>query len=327
MNAQELIQHVTKIAKEKHPTVVICEGWDERVIQAAAEILAEDICDIILLGDETEIKNKAKDLNVDISKANIRNPKTDEKKDEYAKQLQELRKHKGMTEEDAKKLIEDVNYFGCMLAKLDEVDSVCGSCICPTADLMRPAFQILGKKEGYVTVSEVSIIEHKGSGNIYFMSDFSLNIEPGVEELAQIAINAAEAVKLLGIEPKVAMLSFSTKGSGENPILQPIRDALAIVKQKMPDLVIDGELQGDAAVKPDSAKRKCPDSPIQGDANVLIYPNLTASNIACHLLYAFAPIEFLATMLMGTPKPVTIYGRSASKQMVKNLTICNAMQV
>ncbi|MFC1769082.1 phosphate acyltransferase [Nanoarchaeota archaeon] len=321
----ELIEKI--IPKAKGKRVVIAEGWDERVLQATKEIVDGNICQITLLGKEDEIKEKAEKIGLDISKVTIIDWKNSDNKEEYAKQLYELRKHKGMTEEDALKLIEDENYFGAMMVKLGDADALCGSCICPTANLMRPALQIFKTAEGSKLVNEVMVWEDTETKKVYFTTDSSLNISPDEEGLAQMAINASHCAKNFGVEPKVALLSFSTKGSGGKcPFVDLILEALKIVKEREPSLIIDGELQFDAAINPDSAKRKCPDSPLKGDANVLVFPDLNSSNIAAHSWAQISRFKWLFSSMQGIGKALTIYGRSSDAELIKNQTIMAASE-
>jgi phosphate acetyltransferase len=288
----DLIKIIEEKARIKPVKIVICEGWDERCLKATDEILKKGLAKIVLMGDITAIKNKVKELNLDISKAEIVDFKNDKKlKKELAEKLLELRKHKGMTIEEANKLIENENYFGCMYCYAGYVDAVAGSAICPTADLMRPALQILREKDKLA--SEVSFLNDPKNNRTLIGSDFSMNINPTAEELSQVTINAIACARGIGIEPKVAILSYSTKGSGgEGPELKLIRDAVKMVQEKDKKVIIDGELQVDAALNPKAAQRKCLDSPLKGEANTLIFPNLTAANIFIHGLGQLSDITF-----------------------------------
>ncbi len=316
---------IEKKAKEKPVKIVICEGWDERVLQASAKVIEENLGQIILLGNPEDIKAKASELGVDISKAEIVDFKNSTLKTELAEKLVEVRKHKGMTLEKAQALIEDPNYFGCMYAHAGYADAVAGSAICPTAELMRPALQIL---RGKGLVSELLIFNDKKNDKYIFMTDGSLNIEPTSEQLAHIALNAIECVKEFDIEPKVAFLSFSTKGSGgDGPQVTLVRDAVKMAQELAPDVIIDGEMQFDAAVSPFGAKRKCPDSPLKGEANVVVFPNLTAANIFVHGMMQFSDSTLDFTLIRGLVKPVTILGRSTPVDTMKGVIMTLAMEV
>jgi phosphate acetyltransferase len=320
-----LVKIMEEKAKKKRAKIVVCEGWDERCLKAADDVLKNGFADLVLLGNPEEIEKKAKELKVDITKANILDFKNSELTEELAEKLFELRKHKGMTLEQAKKLLQDENYFGCMYVYAGHADGVCSSAICPTAALMRPALQILRKKDWLV--SEVAIIFDPKREKYFFMTDPSMNIEPTAEELAKMAINAAEAAKELGVKPKIAMLSFSTKGSGGDVhLLKPLKDAVELVKKQDPKLLIDGELQFDAAISEYGCERKCPDSPLKGDANVIVFPNLTASNIFIHGMMQFSDMKFDFSMIKGMEKPVCILGRSTPLELVRNMYVVCAME-
>lgn len=322
----DIIGIMEKLARKKPVKVVVCEGWDERCLRAAESIAKNKLAEIILLGDPNLIKEKAKEFNLDIGKTEIIDFKNSELKEELAEKLTELRKHKGMTIEEAKKLVQNENYFGCMYVYCGYADAAVGSAICPTGELMRPALQILRKKDALV--SEVSILNDVKNDRILFGSDFSLNIDPNAEELAQIALNAAECARDFTLEPKVALLSFSTKGSGgEHPSIQVVKDAVRIAKEKDKSLLIDGELQVDAAVSKFGAERKCPDSPLKGDANTLIFPNLTASNIFAHGIMQFSDMKLEFAILKGLAKPVGILGRSVPVSVIRNMIVSCAMLV
>ncbi|MBW2982502.1 phosphate acetyltransferase [Candidatus Woesearchaeota archaeon] len=322
----DLIPIMEKIAKKKPVKVVVCEGWDERVLKAVDDVLKKKLAEIILLGNPEEIKKKAEELKVDISKAEIHDFKNSELKDELIEKLVEARKHKGMTKEQASELIQDENYFGCMYCYAGYSDAAAGSAIGSTAELMRPALQILREKGRLV--SEVCVFTDVKNNRTLFGTDFSLNIDPSAEDLAQMTLNAADCVRGFGIEPKIALLSYSTKGSGgDSPDILKIRQAADIVKKQDPKLIIDGELQVDAAVSRFGAKKKCPDSPLKGDANTLIFPNLTASNIFAHGIGQFSDMTMDLTILVGLAKPVGILGRSTPVESVRNIIISCAMQV
>jgi len=322
---QDLIKLIEKKAKANKAKIVICEGWDERCLKAASQLMKEKLVDFVLLGNPKLIEKNAKKFKADISKAEIVDFKNSDIVDELAEKLVEARKHKGMTLEKAKELLKDENYFGCMYAHTGYADAVVGSAICSTGAFMKPALQLLRKKDALVSVVW-SIYDPKRE-KYFFMSDVVMNIDPSAEDLAKIARNAANTAKEFDIVPKVALLSFSTKGSGgEGPIIQRIRDAVDIVRKEDPKLLVDGELQFDAAVSKFGYERKCPDSPLKGDANVLIFPNLTAGNIFSHGMLQFSNLDFLFTILRGMEKPVGILGRSMSLDIVRNMILVCAME-
>ena len=310
-------------AKERKARIVIAEGWDERVLRAVHDL--KDMAHFVLLGNPKTILENVKKWNLDIGKTEIIDHLRSEKKEALTKALFELRKEKGLTLQEAQELIKDVNYFGCMMAYTGEVEGVASSVICPTAEIMRPALQIL-KKKGVLS-NELSVYKDKKNDRILFMSDGSLNINPSSEQLAQIGLNSAHFVKSVGITPKVAFLSFSTKGSGgDGPEVMVVRNAVKLFQDQATDIICDGEMQFDAATNPYSASRKCPDSPLKGDANILIMPNLTAGNILLHALMQQSDSELAYGFALGTIKPVTILGRSTPLETVKGSLKANMME-
>ncbi len=323
----DLIDRMKKKAQEKKRTIIVAEGWDERCLKASASILAKGYANLILLGDEKKIKDEAKKCKADITKATLVNPKTYKDTPKLAKELYELRKAKGLTEDEAKKLILDVNYFGCMLLHTGKADGLAGSAICSTAELMRPVLQIIKTKKDAALVSEVVLVEDEKNKRVLFMTDCSLNPEPDEEQLAQIAVNGGDCAAHFGFEPRVAFLSYSTKGSGGTSlIIEKTLKAVELARKKKKEYVFDGEFQGDAAINPYAAGRKCPNALIKGDANVLVFPNLTAANIVCHLLGQLSNATIGMAMLVGCRKPVAILGRSAPLATVENLIISCAMK-
>lgn len=325
MNAKdEILSLILKKAKslKKKPVIALTEGWDKRGLKASEFMVKEGIADMVLIGDESKIKKQAEKNRIDISSMQLINPKTSKLSEELAQELVKLREKKGMTIEKASKLIQDVNYFGCMLAYKGKADAVVGSLICPTAELMRPALQILRK--GFV--NEVMAIYDCKRDKIFFATDCSLNIEPTAEQLAEMGINAAKCAKMFNIEPKVGYISFSTYGSGGDvPQVQILKQAIKLCKEKKPELNVDGEFQFDAAVNKEAAKRKCPESKLAGKINTFIFPNLTASNIFAHGMMQFSDNELLFPVIEGLNKPVAILGRSTSEELVRNMVIVAAV--
>jgi len=312
-------------AKKKLNRIAMIEGEDERVIEAANIALKEKIAKPVLIGEEKKIKDVAKKHNLSLNGIEIIDYKNYNDIDKLAEKLYELRKHKGLTLEKAKEWLKNPNYFGALITKLGLVDGVVGGCKYNTAEYMKPVFQVIGKRKDILLVSGVFMMEHKG--RVIILSDGDFNIMPNEEELAQIAINAADFAEGFGFKPKVAMLSHSTKGSGEHPIVERIRKATEIVKQKKPELVIDGELQFDAAYNADAAKRKCPDSPIQGDANVLIFPDIQSANIFAHSMLQITDIPFIGTFAVGLDKIAVNGGRGYGAEKIADCIMYCAMQI
>jgi len=308
-------------AQEKVSKILLIEGDEDRVIKAAELAVKEKICQPVLLGKKEDIYKSASKCGAHLDGIAIQEFSPT---DEDVAELVKLREHKGMTAEIAKETLKDPNAYGALLLKQKKYDAALGGCKFSTAEWMRPVFQIVGKKEGVKTVSSVCFMVMKG--RTIFYSDTDFIIKPDTETLAQIALNAAEFVKWVGVEPKLALLSYSTKGSGEHPSLQTIRDALEIVKKKNPDLIIDGEMQVDAAINPKAAEKKCPDSPLRGDANTLIFPDITVGNVLIHSLVQLTNYEFYGSFPVGLARPVVNGGRSMNPTEIYRLILGAAME-
>lgn len=328
---KELMNTILSKAKEKvkatkkKPVLVLCEGWDERGLKAAEYVVKKRIAKLILLDVGNKIPAAAAQFNIDLSRfqiIDIKDAKNDALKKELAEVLFKAREKKGMTPEQAAQLIEDENYFGSCMALFGKVDGVLGSLIRPTGDLMKPALQLL--KKGLVC--EVSVFHDKKNERIIFGTDFSLNITPTTDQLAEMAVNMAEVAELYGFDAKVGMLSFSTKGSGgDTPEILAAREVVKKAKELNPALKIGGEYQVDAAVNPNAAKRKCPDDELGGQINCLLFPNLTTSNIFAHGLGQFSDMVFIFTVMKGMVRPVTILGRSMPQETVNDMFVATAL--
>ncbi|MBT4539953.1 hypothetical protein HOC35_00420 [Candidatus Woesearchaeota archaeon] len=313
-------------ASGKQPTMVLTEGWDERGLKAAEFVVKEGIAKMIMLDVGNQIPEAASKFGVDISQFQIIDVK-DEKNLELKKELAEIllkkREHKGMTIEKALELVEDENYFGACLVLAGKADAFLGSLIRSTGDMMKPALQLLRKG----LVSETMIIYDPKRDKIFFATDASLNISPTAEQLAQMAVNTSEVASLLGTDPVVGVLSFSTKGSGgDSPETINAREAIAKAKELKPDLKIGGEYQFDAAISEHGAQRKCPDDEYAGKVNCLVFPNLTTSNVFCHGMMQLSDLKFMFTMMKGTVKPISILGRSTPGELVKNMFTIIALE-
>ena len=323
----DLMKIVREKAKKARKRICIAEAEDERVLRAVDALVKEKIMDIVLIGNEKKIREHAKEFQTNLGNSEIIDIQSYKDKDILVDEIYGLRKHKGLSRQQAKKLLEDYNYFGCMLLHLGKVDAFCSSCVCSTAELMRPGLQIIKTREGISTASEIMVFIDRKKNRVFFTSDGSIVIEPTAEQLADIAMNAADVCSAFGFSPKVAMLSYSTHGSGERPILEPIREAIRIVREKKPELIVDGEIQFDAATNPASAKRKCHKGDVlKGQANVLIFPNLSAANILGHAWIQLGVPEYQFGISAGMRKPIVIYGRSSTWQIIKNLTILAQME-
>ncbi len=321
---QNILKKIKNQAKNHPKRIVFPEGTEERTLKAVKIILREGFAKIILLGDEKEIKRKKKKINVNPKKTTIINPLTSEKIKEYAERFYLLRKHKGITPKIADKIVKDENYFGTMMVHLGDADGLVSGAIHTTAETVRPALQIIRTKEKYHRVSAVFLMKLKDK--IYFFADCAVNINPTSEELAMIAIDTAKTAKEFGINPRVALLSFSTHESAKHELIEKVRNAVKIAKRKNPNLIIDGELQVDAAIVPFVAKIKCPKSKLKGNANVLIFPDLEVGNIAYKLVERLAKAKAIGPILQGLKKPVNDLSRGCSVDDIVNITAITVVE-
>jgi phosphate acetyltransferase len=331
-NNMSFIEDIKKRAKSNIKTIVLPEATELRVLKAVDIVLREGFARLVLIGNEEEILNLAKQNNLDISKAKIINPETFEDIEKYAQTLYELRKHKGMELEEAKKLILDPVYFGVMMVKLNEADGLVSGVVHSTADTLRPALQILRTAPDTKIVSAFFLMEvpncEYGENGVFVFADCGLNPQPNAEELAQIAHSSSESFKsLVKKEPKVAMLSYSTYGSAKtSDTIEALRNATKLVKQEYPDLLIDGELQVDSAIIPEVAKLKAPQSKVAGDANVLVFPDLNSGNIGYKLVQRLAKAEAYGPLCQGIAKPVNDLSRGCSAEDIAGVVAITAVQ-
>jgi phosphate acetyltransferase len=326
---KKFIKFVKDLSRENPKKIVLPEGTEERVLRATERILKEKTAIPYLVGKPEIIKDKAEKLGIklDYNKLEIFDHTEKEKRDKYAKNLYELRKEKGVTEEKAYKIIEDFNYFGTMMVQMDDVDGMVSGTTYPTADTIRPALQIIKTREKFHKVSGVYflIMEKR----LMLFADTAVIIDPNSYELADIAIDTAETARKFCLEPRIAMLSFSTKGSASHPHVDKVKEATAIIKDREPDLLVEGEMQVDSALVPKVAKRKFPKSKIMGNANILIFPNLEAGNIAYKLVERLAKAEAIGPILQGLKKPVNDLSRGCDYMDIVNLvafTSCEAQE-
>ncbi|MGB9779254.1 MAG: phosphate acetyltransferase [Caldanaerobacter sp.] len=324
-----VMDNIIKKAKSDRKKIVLPEGTETRTLKAAEIVLREGIADLVLLGKEEEIKAKAGGL--DISKAEIVDPEVSPDFERYAMEYYELRKNKGVTLEEAKRLMKDPMYYGCMMVKLGQVDGMVSGAIHATADVFRPAFQIIKTAPNVKVVSSAFIMEvpdcNYGSDGVFVFADCAINPNPTAEELAAIAIASAHTARVLvGIEPKVAMLSFSTKGSASHELVDKVKKATEIAKSLAPDLLIDGELQVDAAIVKEVGELKAPGSPVAGQANVLIFPDLQSGNIGYKLVQRLAKANAIGPISQGLAKPVNDLSRGCSVEDIVNVIAITSVQ-
>ena len=324
------IDTIKERAKQEKKTIVLPESLDERVIEAAHKVLEEGIADIIIIGTDEEISKSSQGF--DISRATIINPYTSELTEELTNQLVEIRKSKGMTYEEAKKLLlEDYMYYACMLVKTGRADGVVSGACHSTANTLRPSLQIIKTKPNSLLVSAFFLMivpncEYGHNGTFIF-ADSGLEQNPDPERLAAIAASSAESFKsLVGVEPKVAMLSHSTMGSAKHADVDKVVEAVRIAKEKYSQYAIDGEMQLDAAIVPSVANSKAPNSDVAGQANVLVFPDLDAGNIGYKLVQRLAKAEAYGPITQGMAAPINDLSRGCSADDIVGVVAITAVQ-
>lgn len=303
--------------------IVFPEGLDERIIRAAGRLATEKTLTPILIGNIEEIQAKAAEFNVSLEFAEIYDPNKFAMMDELVAAFVERRNGK-VSEEDARRILLDGNYFGTMLVYTNQAHGLVSGAIHSTADTVRPALQIIKTKEGVRKTSGVFIMVREEEK--YVFADCAINISPDSQDLAEIAIESAKTARMFDIEPRVAMLSFSTKGSAKSPETDKVSAAVQEAKLRDPLLVLDGEFQFDAAFVPSVAQKKAPDSPIQGDANVFIFPSLEAGNIGYKIAQRLGNFEAVGPILQGLNRPVNDLSRGCNEEDVYKLSLITAAQ-
>ena len=325
------IENIKEKAKQQIKTIVLPEGKDIRTLQAAAIALKEKYANIIILGNTANIQEMANANKLDISNATIINPIESKKYETYVQKFYELRKAKGMTLEKAQEIMKDETYFGMMMVKQGDGDGLVSGACHSTSDTLRPALQILKTAPGTKLVSAffVMIVPNceYGENGIFIFSDSGLNEYPDADALSEIAISSAKSFEqLVGAQPKVAMLSYSTYGSAHSPLTDKVVEATKLLKKKVPNLICDGELQLDAAIIPEIAASKAPGSQVAGKANTLIFPDLDAGNIGYKLVQRLAKAEAYGPLCQGIAKPVNDLSRGCSSEDIAGVIAITAVQ-
>ncbi len=325
------IDDIKNRAKKSIKTIILTESEDVRVLEAASKVTKEGFAKVILIGNQDETNKLASDNNIDIAGIQIIDPVTSDKYDKYVERFYELRKAKGITMEDAKKIIKDNMYFGTMMVKSGDADGLVSGACHSTANTLRPALQILKTAPGTKLVSAFFLMNvpdcEYGEDGIFVFGDCGLVENPNPDELSEIAISSSKSFRqLTNKEPKVAMLSYSTYGSAHSELTEKVVEATKLLKEKMPDLICDGELQLDAAIIPEISASKAKGSPIEGKANTLIFPSLDAGNIGYKLVQRLAKAEAYGPLCQGIARPVNDLSRGCSSEDIVGVVAITAVQ-
>ncbi|MCQ9209448.1 phosphate acetyltransferase [Granulicatella seriolae] len=322
----ELFEGLSKKISGKKIRIVFPEGTEPRILGAAVRLLAEDLCQPILLGNVKEIKEAAKSRGFNLHDITIIDPNDYDAFDQMVESFVERRKGKA-TKEQAQTLLREETYFGTMLVYMGLADGLVSGAVHSTGDTVRPALQIIKTKPGVSRTSGAFIMIHNNMREKYLFSDCAINVNPNAQELAEIAVESAKTAEMFGIEPNVAMLSFSTKGSAASPEVDKVVEATRIAQELAPQYNIDGELQFDAAFVPAVAKQKSPESKVAGRATVFVFPEIQSGNIGYKIAQRFGGFEAIGPILQGLNKPISDLSRGSNEEDVYKLAIITANQV
>lgn len=328
----DLLTNIRNSAKQLKKTIVLPEGTEERTLKAADELLKEGLASIILLGNKQTIEKQAGEWKLEhVNQATIIDPENNPHQDYYANMLAEIRKKKGLTKEEALKLVTDPLYLSTLLIKDGQADGEVAGADNATGDVLRPAFQIVKTLPGISVVSGSFFMIFKdceyAPDNILVFADCAVHPDPDAQELAEIAVSTAKTARdIAGLDPKVALLSFSTKGSAQHEMVDKVAEATRIAKEKAPDIAIDGELQADAAIVEKIATKKASQSQVAGKANVLVFPSLETGNISYKLVERLAGVEAVGPVLQGMAAPINDLSRGCSVSDIVNLAAITANQ-
>lgn len=327
-----LLDQIKENARKKLQRIVLPESFEERTLKAASQIISEGLAKVVLIGAPEKLEEKAKELGLsNISEAQIVDPNNNPKTEEYAELMVELRKSKGLTKEQAYELLKDPLYLATVMIKNGDADGEVAGAANATGDVLRPAFQYVKTLPGISVVSGAFLMFLKdkeyGDNGLMVFADCAVHPDPTAKELAEIAVSTGKTTKAIaGIEPRIAMLSFSSKGSAKHPMVDKVREATELAKEMAPELKIDGELQADAAIVEAIGQMKAPDSEIAGKANVLVFPTLETGNIAYKLVQRLAHAEAVGPVLQGMAAPINDLSRGCSVSDIVNLVAITANQ-
>ncbi len=315
--SKEIVRLMVHKAQKNPKKVVFPEGEEEKIIRAANSILEESIGKPVLVGREDLIKSKIQELEFELKNFEIHDPRTCNKCDDYAVEFYKKRQRKGTTLTSARKLMKQPNYYSAMMVQVGDADAMVGGLTSHYPDTIRPALQCVGNKKGLGVAAGLYIVMIKSK--VFFFADTTVNIDPTADQLAEIAIMSADTVREFEIEPRVAMLSFSNFGSAKHPFSEKVKNAVSIVKQRRPDIIVDGEMQADTAVVPSIIEEDFPFSSLKGGANILIFPDLASGNIAYKLMARLTDTTVIGPILMGLNKPIHVLQRGATVDDIINM--------